>query len=71
MPKRMDTKKICNACRLHFRGEKLQNIARLLDVAPGTITRWRKTQIWKDFEAKLIDEWHLETKENATQNTRL
>ena len=58
MPKRLNPKKICLACLLHWRGEPLKNIARKLSVAPNTLTRWRKTQIWKDYEAKLIDEWH-------------
>jgi len=62
MPKRLTPLKICQACRLHFHGETLQNIARLLSVNPGTLSRWRTTEIWKDFEAKLIDEWHQETK---------
>ncbi len=56
MPKSLNPKKICQACRLHFHGDELQDIAVLLDVAPTTLTRWKKTKIWKDFEAKLIDD---------------
>jgi len=66
MPKRLDPQQICRACRYHWRGETLQNIAKKLNVAPNTITRWKNTHIWKDFEAKLIDEWHQETKNNET-----
>ena len=62
MPKGLNPKKICQACRLHFHGDELKDIAVRLDVAPSTLTRWKKTQIWHDFEAKLIDEWHQETK---------
>lgn len=65
MPKNLNRKKICEACRLNFHGETLANIAILLDVTPHTLSRWRKTQIWKDFEDKLVDEWHQETKANA------
>lgn len=71
MPRSLNPKKICQACRLHFHGETLTDIAILIDVAPSTLTRWKKTKIWKDFEAKLIDEWHQQTNENATEKTRL
>ena len=65
MPRVLPTQKICHACRLHFYGESLTDIAILLDVTPNTLSNWRKTDIWKDFEAKLIDEWHQETKADA------
>jgi len=71
MPRVLPTKKVCQACRLHFHGETLTDIARLLKVCNHTLSRWRKTDIWKDFEAKLIDEWHQQTNENATEKTRL
>ena len=58
MPKRLNPKRICQACLLHFRGDSLTDIAVLLDVNPATLSRWRKTDIWQDYEAKLIDEWH-------------
>ena len=67
MPKSLNPKKICEACRLHFYGDSLTDIAVLLGVAQTTLTRWKKTQIWKDFEDKLIDEWHQQTN---THNTR-
>ena len=57
MPRVLPTKKIIEACRLHFYGDTLTDIAILLDVCIHTLSRWRKTNIWKDFEAKLIDEW--------------
>ena len=58
MPKRLHPQRICHACRLHFHGDSLTDIAVLLDSAPTTLTRWKKTQISKDFEvSKLIDEW--------------
>ena len=69
MPKRLNPKLICQACRLHFYGDELQDIAVLIDVAPSTLTRWRKTQIWQDYEAKLIDEWHQRQQENENTQT--
>ena len=68
MPRVLQTKKICEACRLHFYGETFQDIAILLDINHCTLTRWRKTNIWKDFEAKLIDEWHQQTNTHHTRN---
>ena len=70
MPRVLPTQKICHACRLHFYGESLTDIAILLDVTPNTLSNWRKTDIWKDFEAKLIDEWHQETKADAKTQSR-
>ena len=64
MPRSLNPKKICQACRLHFNGDTLTDIAILLEVTPNRLSNWRKTNIWKDFEAKLIDEWHQQTKEN-------
>ena len=68
MPRVLPTKKICEACRLHFYGETLTDIAILLEVSNHTLSRWRKTQIWNDFEAKLIDEWHQQTNTHNTRN---
>lgn len=69
MPKRLDTPKICHACLLHFNGEMLKDIAILLDVAPNTLTRWRNTQIWQDYEAKLIEEWHQAQQEDTNTSS--
>lgn len=68
MPKRLNPKKIIQACRLHFYGDSLTDIAVLLEVAKTTLSRWRKTEIWQDYEAKLIEEWHQRQQEN--ENTR-
>lgn len=68
MPKRLNPKLICQACRLNFYGDELKDIAVLIDVAPSTLTRWRKTQIWQDYEAKLIEEWHQQ--QHAEANTQ-
>ena len=64
MPKRLHPKKIHQACLLHFRGETLTDIARLLAVTPSTLSRWRKTEIWHAYETKLLDEMHQENKAN-------
>ena len=52
----LNENKIRQACLLHWNGDLLKDIAILLDVNPNTLTRWRKTKIWQDYEAKLLDE---------------
>ena len=64
MPKRLNPKRIHQACLLHFKGETLTDIAQTLEVNPATLSRWRTTEIWQNYEAKLLDEWHEETKAN-------
>ena len=66
MARPLNPKLICQACLLHFNGDSLKDIAILLDVNPNTLTRWRKTQIWIDFEAQLIAELPKEMGPNAT-----
>lgn len=66
MPRVKNQKKIIEACRLHFKGETFGDIAILMDVNPATLSRWRKTQIWKDYEAKLIEEWEDQQKQRET-----
>ena len=57
MPKRLNPKKIRHACRLHFNGESLGDIAILLDVNRCTLTKWRKTDIWQDYYAQLLEQY--------------
>ena len=57
MPRVLPAKKIRQACRLHFHGETFTDIAILIEVNRTTLSRWRKTKIWQDYEAKLIEEW--------------
>ena len=74
MPRVLNPKKIIQACRLHFYGDSFGEIAILLDINPCTLSRWRKTQIWIDTEAKLIEQWEQglgghATTQTATQKT--
>ena len=59
MPKDLNPKLIRTACRLHFNGDLLGDIAILLDVNPNTLSKWRKTQIWKDYYAELLEQYEL------------
>lgn len=71
MPKRRNPKLIRQACLLHFNGDLLKDIAVLMDINRCTLSKWRQTDIWIDYEEKLLEEWHQRQHENATQNTRL
>ena len=53
----LNENKIRQACLLHWHGDLLKDIAILLDVNPNTLTRWRKTQIWQDYEAELFQQY--------------
>ena len=57
MPKRLNPKRIHQACLLHFRGKTLTDIAIFLEINPATLSRWRKTQIWKDYYAELLEQY--------------
>lgn len=65
MPKHLNPKLIHQACFLHFNGDLLKDIAVLLDINRCTLSKWRKTDIWLQYEAKLLEELHQENKENA------
>ena len=65
MPIPLNPKKIRHACRLHFNGDSFQEIAILMDINPCTLTRWRKTQIWQDYYAQLLEEYEQAEAENA------
>ena len=69
MARPLNPKLISQACLLHFNGDSFKDIAVRLDVHPNTLTRWRKTQIWQDYEAKLLEEWHQQQHENTNHQT--
>ena len=55
MPKRVSTKQILIACQMSFEGEGNREIASKLGFTEATVSNWRKSEIWKEFEAELID----------------
>lgn len=56
MPKkRMSQKLILTACRLSFNGSLDSEIASELSVNPATVSAWRNTELWQEFEAELVD----------------
>ena len=57
MPKRRNPKLIRQACRLHFNGDLLKDIAVMMDINRCTISQWRKTDIWINYEAELLEQY--------------
>ena len=54
MPRRVSTKQLLMACQMSFEGKSNREIARELGFTEATVSSWRKSEIWKDFEAELI-----------------
>lgn len=57
MPKRRNPKLIRQACRLHFNGDLLKDIAVLMDINRCTLSQWRQTDIWINYEAELLEQY--------------
>ena len=55
MPKRVSTKQLLIACQMSFEGKSNREIASELGFTEATVSNWRKLEIWKEFEAELID----------------
>ena len=55
MPKRVSAKQILMACQMSFDGLSNGEIAKRFAVTDATVSNWRKLEIWKEFEAELID----------------
>ena len=52
--RRHNPKKVIKACCLSFEGKTDREVAKILQVAPITISNWRKLDIWKQAEQGLI-----------------
>ena len=55
MPKRVSTKQLLMACQMSFDGKGNREIASTFGFTEATVSNWRKLEIWKEFEAELID----------------
>ena len=53
--RRSNTKMILTACEMSFSGKTDAEVAALLDTSVSAVSRWRKHEIWKEFEKELID----------------
>ena len=52
--RRHNPKQIIKACCISFEGKTDREVAKILQVAPVTISNWRKLDIWKQTEQGLI-----------------
>ena len=43
------------ACQMSFDGKSNREIATTLGFTEATVSNWRRLEIWKEFEAELID----------------
>lgn len=50
-----------------FEGNTHEQIGAELDVNPNTITNWRKTDIWKKTESRLVDNYIDQTIQKGTK----
>ena len=55
MPKRHSKKQILIACQMSFDGKSNSEIAGELGATETTVSKWRKTETWAEFELQLVD----------------
>ena len=71
--RRSNTKTILTACEMSFAGNTDTEIATGLGTSVSAVSRWRKNEIWQEFEQELITthkesllEAHRATLEDST-----
>ena len=67
--RRLNAKTILNACEMSFNGKTDAEIATVLETSVSNVSRWRKNEIWQEFEQELISahkESILEAHRSAT-----
>ena len=52
--RRSNTKTILTACEMSFNGKTDNEIAANLGASVSAVSRWRKHEIWQEFEQELI-----------------
>ena len=52
--RRSNTKTILTACEMSFAGKTDAEVAADLGTSVSAVSRWRKNEIWKEFEQELI-----------------
>ena len=52
--RRLNTKTILTACEMSFAGNTDNEIAADLGASVSAVSRWRKHEIWREFEEELI-----------------
>ena len=67
MPKGHGPKLILEVCQESFNGTPDNELAQKYGVSKTTISGWRKLNLWKEFEAELIDAHKQNLVGTATQ----
>ena len=52
--RRLNAKTILTACEMSFAGKSDTEIATTLNTSVSNVSRWRKNEIWQEFEQELI-----------------
>ena len=52
--RRLNTKTILTACEMSFNGKTDNEIGTLLETSVSNVSRWRKSEVWQEFEQELI-----------------
>ena len=52
--RRSNTKTILTACEMSFTGKTDTEIAADLETSVSNVSRWRKHEVWQEFEQELI-----------------
>ena len=68
MMRRSNTKMILTACEMSFNGKTDAEVAADLETSVSAVSRWRKHEIWKEFEQELISA-HKKSLLEAHQST--
>ena len=70
MPKGHGPKLILEVCQESFNGMPDEEIAKRHGINKTTISGWRKLNLWKEFEAELIDAHKQNLVQTAAQAAR-
>ena len=68
--RRSNTKMVLTACEMSFNGKTDAEIATLLETSGSNVSRWRKSEVWKEFEQELISA-HKQSLLEAYRSTTL
>ena len=68
--RRLNTKTILTACEMSFNGKTDNEIGALLEISVSNVSRWRKSEIWQEFEQELISA-HKQSLLEAHRSTTL
>ena len=67
MPKRVSKKDILTGCLMSFEGISNRQIGKTLGYTETTVSNWRKTEMWTEFEIELVKAY----KEEVLSNPKL